>query len=98
MSSIYPSISRNETDAEVWADAPESVDLSHRRNLRMLSIRTQGYSGRAVTSLATQEGFFQQLEPITSRELEFLVVEMGAGLSLMRCSPWGHFFTALSVL
>jgi len=64
----------------------------------MLSIRTQGCSERAVTSLAIQERFFRQLESITSRELEFLVIEMGTGLSLMRCSAWGHFFRALSVL
>jgi len=41
---------------------------------------------------------FRQLESITSHELEFLVVEMGLGLSLMRCSAWGHFFRAFSVL
>jgi len=89
-------ISRNETNC--GADVPEIVDLSLCRNLRMLSIRTQGCTDRAVTSLAIQERFFQQLKSIISRELEFLVVEMGPGLSLMRYSAWGHFFSALSVL
>jgi len=79
-------------------DVPEIVDLSRCRNLRMLSIRTQGCCERAVTSLAIQERFFRQLKTITSHELEFLVVEMGRGLSLMRYSAWGHFFTELSVL
>ena len=64
----------------------------------MLSIRTQGCSERAVTSLAIQERFFRQLKSITSHELEFLVIEMGTGLSLMRCSALGHFFRAPSVL
>jgi len=41
----------------------------------MLSIRTQGCSERISTSLATQERFFRFLETITSRELEFIIVE-----------------------
>ena len=67
------------------ADIPESVNLSRCRNLRMVSIRTEGCSERAVTSLATQEMLFRRLESIASHELEFLLIEIGPGLSLMRC-------------
>jgi len=79
-------------------DEPGSVDLSRCRNLRTLSIRTQGCSGRLATSLAIQERFFRQLGTITSRELEYLILEVGSGLSLMQYSTWGHFFEVISVL
>jgi len=58
----------------------------------MLSIRTKERSERLATSLAAL------VRTITSRELEFIVIETGPGLSLMRCSTWDHIFKVFSVL
>ncbi|KAF9645974.1 hypothetical protein BDM02DRAFT_3189225 [Thelephora ganbajun] len=77
---------------------PECIDLSRCHNLRMLSIRTQGRSERLSTSLATQEKLFRLLETLTSRELEFIIIEASCELSLMRYRTWGYFFKVFSTL
>lgn len=64
----------------------------------MLSIRTQGYSQKRSTSLGTQERFFRLLETITSRELEYIIVEASREFSLMQYRTWGHFFKVSSAL
>ena len=80
------------------AGVPESIDLSRCRNLRMLSIRTQGYCEGIETSLVAKGKFFRLMETIASRELEYIVIEASPGLSLMQYSAWGHFFKLSSAL
>ena len=77
---------------------PETIDLSQCHNLRVLSVRTRGYCQRQSTSLASQERFFRLLETITSREMEFIVVEASREFSPMQYRTWGHLFNVFSVL
>lgn len=76
----------------------ETVDLSQCHNLRVLSVRTRGYSRRQSTSLATQDRFFRLLETITSREMEFIIVEASREFSFMQYRTWGHLFEVFSAL
>jgi hypothetical protein len=63
----------------------------------MLSIRAQGRHGRLSNDVSAQE-LFWLLGTITSRELEFIIVEASRGLSLIRPSAWGQFFKAFAAL
>jgi len=75
----------------------ESINLSQCYNLRILSVRTQWSLGR-LSTLAAQETFFQMLETITSRELEFLIVEANRELPLMQYKMWQRLFGVSSAL
>ena len=94
----YPPTTGPRLTGKFFAGVPEIIDLSRCYNLRMLSIRTQGCSERISTSLAIQEKFFRLLETITSRELEFIIVEASSELSLMRYGTWEYFFNVFSAL
>lgn len=78
-------------------DAPERIDLSLCQNLRTLSILTQDHPGELSTNFNTPE-FFRLLSTITSRELEFIVVDTSRGSSPIRYSTWGQFFKVFGVL
>lgn len=78
-------------------DMPERIDLSHCQNLRTLSILTQEHPGELSTNFNTPE-FFRLLGTITSRELEFVIVDTSHGSSPIRYSTWGQFFKVFGVL